>query len=202
MAPLHCINLPPKEKVTLLAFARRSIEHGLNTNQPLEVERSGLSGALSERCGNFVTLTQHDVLRGCIGTIEATRDHLAQSVAVNAFHAATHDSRFRPLLAEETDRIRIEISVLSRPEPLEINTLQELLATIRPYEDGLILKHKNNHATFLPKVWEKLPDPKEFISQLMAKAGLPADYWSDSVRFHRYRAVSFSESQAEATAQA
>ena len=200
MAPLHCIDLSPHEKLELLAIARKSIEHGLKTNRPLDIARPGLPDALTERHGNFVTLIQGETLRGCIGTIEATDDHLAQSVAVNALHAATHDLRFHPLTADETELTRIEISVLSRPEPIGFTSRQELLADIRPHEDGLILKHESGRATFLPKVWEKVTGPETFVSQLMIKAGLPANYWSDSIRFYRYRAVSFAESSTEVAA--
>jgi AmmeMemoRadiSam system protein A len=196
MAPSRCIELTPDEKTQLLAMARRSIQHGLTKNQPLEIGHIRLSGPLAQRHANFVTLTQCGILRGCVGTVKATH-HLATSIAVHAFRAAFHDSRFSPLSATETDQTRIEISVLSPPEPIDAGTCKELLASLRPYEDGLLLENDGTQATFLPQVWEKAPDPQQFVKYLMTKAGLPDDYWSDSIRFHRYHTISFTEHPVE-----
>jgi len=197
MAPSYCIELTLEEKVQLLAIARRSIQHGLATHRPLKIEISRQAGTLAQELGNFVTLTQDKMLRGCVGTIKTTQC-LAQSVAINAFNAAFHDSRFSALSASEADQSRIEISVLSQPEPIGASTYGELLANLHPYDDGLILEENGHQATFLPKVWEQLPDPHRFVEQLLAKAGLSGDYWSDSIRFHRYHSMSFAELPAEA----
>jgi AmmeMemoRadiSam system protein A len=192
MAPSHFIELAREEKRQLLATARSSIQHGLTTHQPLIIEPSLLAGTLAQELGNFVTLTQDGILRGCIGSIKATHC-LAQSVAFNAFNAAFHDSRFSPLSAAEAAQTHIEISVLSKPEPIDASTCEELLSNLHPYDDGLILEEDGHQATFLPKVWEQLPDPQQFVQQLLAKAGLPGDYWSDTLRFHRYQTISFAE---------
>lgn len=199
MAPSHCIELTPGEKTQLLIIARRSITHGLTTNRPLEIECARLSAGLVQRRGNFVTLTQRGVLRGCVGIIAMTR-RLAKSVVVNAFSAAFHDSRFSPLTAAETGQTRIEISVLSQPEPIDARTRQELLTGLRTYEDGLLLENDGTQTTFLPKVWEQITDPQQFVQRLLAKAGLPGDYWSDSIRFYRYHTISFAEDSAESAA--
>jgi len=196
MAPSCCIELTPGEQAQLLVIARGSIQHGLTAGRPLEIDRTQLSGALLHEQGNFVTLTQRGILRGCIGTLETTQC-LAQSIAANAFNAAFHDTRFTPLTAAELDQTQIEISVLSRPEPMDVHTRRELLAALRPGEDGLLLKEHGHHATFLPKVWDQVPDPRQFVQHLMAKAGLPDDYWSESVRCYRYHALSFAEHPTE-----
>jgi len=196
MAPSYCIELTHEEKVQLLAIARRSIQHGLATNRPLQIERSRLVGILAKELGNFVTLTQDEMLRGCVGTIK-TAQCLAQSVAINAFNAAFHDSRFSTLSATEIDKTRIEISVLSQPEPIDASTCEELQANLHPCEDGLLMVDDGHQTTFLPKVWEQLPDPQRFVEQLMVKAGRPGDYWSDSLRFHRYQTISFTEQPAD-----
>jgi len=199
MALSYCIDLTFEQKAQLLSIARESIQHGLTAKHPLSIDHLQLSGELAELHGSFITLTKRGLLRGCVGAIEATR-RLAQSVAINAFNAAFHDRRFSPLSAKEMNQIRIEISVLSRPEPIDIRTRQELLANLRPHEDGLLLKNDGQNATFLPKVWEKLPDPQQFVTQLMTKAGLPGDYWSDSIRFYRYCTISFAEHPTKSAA--
>ena len=89
--------------------------------------------------------------------------------------------------------------MLSRPELIDIKTHHELLTKLHPHEDGLLLKDNSHNATFLPKVWEKLPDPQQFVTQLITKAGLPDDYWSDSIRFYRYCTISFAEQPAAMT---
>jgi len=201
MAPSYCIELTPDEQAQLLVIARGSIQRMLATDRPLEIDHSQVAGALTQRHGSFVTLTQNGMLRGCIGTLEATC-RLAQSVATNAINAAFRDSRFAPLLAAELELTRIEISVLSRPEPMDVNTRQELLGTLQPNKDGLLLKEHGHHATFLPKVWDQVPDPQQFVRHLMAKAGLPGDYWSESVRFYRYHTLSFAEHPTESAERA
>jgi len=199
MAHSYCIELTPDERAQLLVIARSSIAHGLITNQPLEIEHARLTGTLMQRHGSFVTLTQSGTLRGCVGDLKGAGP-LAQNIAVTAFSAAIHDTRFAPLSAVEIDRTRIEISVLSKLEPMEARTYSELLAQLRPLEDGLLVEDGHRRATLLPKVWERLSDPQQFVGQLMAKAGLPEGYWSDSIRFSRYTAICFAEHTEEAEA--
>ena len=192
MAPLSCIECTPEERAYLLSIARRSIRHGLRTDQPLTVAADAWPGAPDAEYGNFVTLMLADRLRGCIGSIEPTQP-LAPSVAAHAFNAAFHDPRFPPLTGTELARTRIEISVLSTPEPVAAPTRAALAAELRPGEDGLLLTDGSHHATFLPKVWEQLPEPEQFIAHLRTKAGLSADGWSDTIRCFRYCTTSFAE---------
>lgn len=188
MAPLSCIELTRDEKAQLLIIAWESIEQGLDTNQPLDLDSSQLSGNLAATFGSFVTLTQRGLLRGCVGSIEAMHP-LAQGVAVAAFKAAYRDHRFPKLSNAEIEHTQLEISVLSQPEAIAASTDAELLAKLRPYEDGLLVECDGHRATFLPKVWKKLADPEQFVRQLKAKAGLPDDYWSNSIRFYRYHTI-------------
>ncbi len=192
MAPSSCIDISESEQGLLLGIARRSIESGLAGGSSSQPGNGNLAGSLSIRLGAFVTLTRYKVLRGCVGSLEST-DPLAQAVANSAFKAAFSDSRFTPLEAVEIEDIRIEISVLSKLEPLAAVSRADLLDRLRPGEDGLLLQDCGHRATFLPGVWDKISDPEEFLGQLLVKAGLSGDYWSESISFKRYQALSFGE---------
>jgi AmmeMemoRadiSam system protein A len=194
MALSHCIELRPDEERRLLGIARSSIAHGLRNRRPGEPDPASIAGALEQHLGNFVTLTKHEALRGCIGSIEPTHP-LASGIAIAAFNAAFRDHRFSPLSENEFESVRIEISVLTPPEDIGAHNNHELLAALRPGEDGLLLEDIGYRSTFLPIVWEKLSDPAEFVRHLKQKAGLPADYWSDSLRVSRYRTISFAETE-------
>lgn len=192
MAPSSCIELTNSEQTELLGLARWSIEHGAATGEPLAPDTAQLSGQLAETLASFVTLTQQGELRGCVGSIDALHA-LGQSVALAAFSAAFRDHRFAPLPTSELAMTQIEIAVLSQPAPIEAGSHDELLAALRPGEDGVIVECNGQRATFLPKVWQQLPDADDFVRRLVHKAELPDDYWSESVRFHRYRTLSFSD---------
>ena len=192
MAPSLSIKLRDGERELLLQIARKSIRHGLHKGDALVVALHELSDALTSRLGVFVTLTQQDTLRGCIGSMESS-EPLAQSVAESAYGAAFRDPRFPQLAAHELEQTRIEISVLSPMAAVPAADRGELLSTLRAQVDGLLLQDRNHRSTFLPKVWEQLPDPQEFLDHLLAKAGLPTNHWSSTIQFYRYRTVSFSE---------
>jgi AmmeMemoRadiSam system protein A len=145
---------------------------------------------LQEERATFVTLTLGGNLRGCIGMLEACRP-LAEDVAENARAAAFGDPRFEPLSIEEFENLEIHISVLSPPEELEFESEAELLQQIRPGVDGLILQDCGRRGTFLPSVWEDLPERELFLMHLKMKAGLPGSHWSDTLRVHRYTAEYF-----------
>lgn len=149
-------------------------------------------GWLDAPAATFVTLTRQGRLRGCIGSLEAHRP-LAQDLAHNARAAAFHDPRFPPLVEEELEHIRIEVSLLSRPEPLPYVDEADALAQLRPGIDGVILQTGSRQATFLPQVWQQLPRPADFIAHLKQKAGLRADAWPDDLLLSRYTVEQFSE---------
>ncbi len=184
--------LSPQEKAIALKLAKESIRYGLESGKPLLVDISSLPENLQHTRASFVTLHKHGQLRGCIGSIIPTRP-LALDISHNAFAAAFQDPRFPPVQADELDDLNIEISVLSMPEPLEFTSETDLLEKIRPGIDGLILKEGPYSGTFLPSVWEQIPDKREFLRQLKRKAGLPADYWSPTIRVFRYTTDSFSQ---------
>jgi AmmeMemoRadiSam system protein A len=128
------------------------------------------------RCGTFVTLKINHRLRGCIGSLSANAS-LAEGVRDNVLNAAFHDPRFSPLTATELDAVQIEVSVLSEPAALDYTDAGDLLSKLKPGIDGVILKKGYASATFLPQVWEQLPQPEAFLSNLCMKAGLSADRW-------------------------
>ncbi len=180
-----------EDKNTLVDIARRSIEHGLEHDEALATRADDFTAELAAPGASFVTLKLDGGLRGCIGSLSAQRP-LVVDVAENAFAAAFRDPRFPRLTAAEFERLSIEISKLSVPHPLRFATETELLEQLRPREDGLILCEGNRRATFLPSVWEQLDQPQEFLRRLKVKAGLPADYWSDTLRLQRYTTESWS----------
>ena len=184
-------SLSPEQRATLLDVARKSILHGLNAGSSLTVDPQDYDESLRLPRATFVTLNIGDQLRGCIGHLQAIQS-LVQDVAENAWAAAFRDPRFTPLSAEEYPELDIHISVLSPAEQMNFSSQEELLSQIRPGEDGLILEDGNHRGTFLPSVWESLPEKHEFLAHLKLKAGLPVDHWSDSVRVSRYTTESFS----------
>lgn len=189
--------LNDRQRTELLRIARAAIAEGLATGREPRIDLSGIEPALREPGATFVTLKEDGRLRGCIGTLEAHRP-LVQDVASNAYAAAFRDPRFPPLGPSELDRIDISISLLSQPEPLPVNSEQELLEKLQPGRDGLVLEDGPYRATFLPAVWRELPDPAQFVAHLKRKAGLPSDHWSDSLRFERYFSEEWGEEEETA----
>lgn len=177
--------LSETDRTALRALARASIRHGLQQGRALAVDARTLSPALQATGASFVTLEIAGEMRGCIGTLEARRP-LAEDVAANAFAAAFRDSRFPPLSAHEESRLDIHVSVLSAPEPMAVRDEADLLRQLRPGIDGLVLEDGARRGTFLPSVWEQLPDPRDFLAHLKRKAGLPPGHWSPTLRVSRY----------------
>jgi AmmeMemoRadiSam system protein A len=141
---------------------------------------------------SFVTLTQGGELRGCIGSLEAHRP-LGEDVSHNARAAAFSDPRFAPLTADELARTRIEVSLLSTPKQLAFADHADLIAKLRPREDGLILEFGGARGTFLPQVWDSLPDPEQFVAELKRKAGLPSSLSTARCRIQRYHVLKWKE---------
>lgn len=177
---------------TLLAIARASIQHGLDVGEPLPVDLDEVADALGRPAASFVTLQLDGALRGCIGSFEAYRP-LASDVSHNAYAAAFRDPRFPPLSPAELSGLELQLSLLGPPVPLEVANETELLATLRPGVDGLILEDGGRRALFLPQVWQQLPDPVDFVTHLKRKAGLPSDHWSPGVRCWRFVVVEVVE---------
>jgi len=172
----------PEQRLTetdrsfLLALARQSIENFANgTSVPL-LDLNALSTLLREKGACFVTLTYQGYLRGCVGALEPYQS-LAEDVREHAVAAAFQDYRFPPVQANEIRDIEIEISYLTPPKILNYDNPAELPEILRPNIDGVVVRDGMRRATFLPQVWEKIPDPVEFLEQLCMKMGAPADLW-------------------------
>jgi AmmeMemoRadiSam system protein A len=171
----------------LIDLARRAIAQGVRTGNPLAVDPEEFPPALRAKHASFVTLRRQGQLRGCIGTLEGD-DPLVVGVAENAFKAAFRDPRFPPLDEGDLPEVDIHISILSPLERVEVRSESDLLAKLRPGIDGVVLQEGVHRGTFLPSVWEELPDAAQFVRQLKRKAGLPAEYWSDALEVWRYTA--------------
>jgi AmmeMemoRadiSam system protein A len=178
-------SLTKDQQQQLLTLAKNAIQHGLSTGKPLKLDLADFPAELTVQRATFVTLEKHGQLRGCIGILTAMRP-LAEDIAENAFSAAFKDPRFPPLSTHELADLTIHLSILSPSEPMIFSSEQDLLTQIQPTIDGLILQEGNRRATFLPSVWEQLPEAKQFLRHLKQKAGLAPDYWSNTVKIYRY----------------
>lgn len=147
---------------------------------------------LNEPGATFVTLTQGGELRGCIGSLQAYRS-LAEDVRENAIAAAFRDPRFEPLLRHEWAYTECDISLLSPASALACGDENEALAQLRPGVDGVILEYGRYRSTFLPQVWEQLPQPHEFMAHLKHKAGLPVAFWAQGIKVSRYTVTKWRE---------
>jgi uncharacterized protein len=176
----------------LMEVAWRSIRHGLQRQSPLRTDPLDYPEALRVERACFVTLNRNNQLRGCIGHLDAYQP-LVVDVAENAFAAAFHDPRFPPLTEPELQHLELHISILTPSEPMLFESEEDLLRQIRPGIDGLILQEGRHRGTFLPSVWESLPDARDFLTHLKQKAGLPPHYWSDNLEVYRYETESFPE---------
>jgi len=185
--------LTEEEGRYLLSFARKTIEQKIfNLGAQLELESLD-SNTFSEKRGTFVTLTIDSGLRGCIGNI-VPQESLLDGVKANAINAAFRDPRFEPLSEKEWEKVKIEISILTDPKPLDYSNRRDLLEKMKPGSDGVILKKGYNQATFLPQVWEQLPEKKEFLTHLCLKAGLDGNEWEKGkLEVSTYQAQAFEE---------
>ena len=179
---------PTDAGTVLLPIARAAIAGALGRH--LVTDES--APWLQEPGACFVTLIQHGRLRGCIGSLEARRS-LLDDVKANAQAAAFHDSRFSPLTAPELEGTEVEVSLLSALEPMTFDSEAGALAQLRPGIDGVLLEYGRHRSTFLPQVWEQLPQATQFIAHLKSKAGLPAGFWHKDVRLQRYTVSKWSE---------
>jgi AmmeMemoRadiSam system protein A len=195
MALLPSADYDREARRTLLGIARDAIRIGLERSGVAQassvVDLGGLPPELLEPRATFVTLTQTGSLRGCTGSLEAVRP-LALDVMENACHSAFRDPRFPPVQLGELNGLRIELSVLSPLQPLPVSSEAELLERLEP-SMGLVIEEGHRRGTFLPKVWESLPDPRMFLDELKAKAGFPPGYWSGAVEVFCYRTQTFAE---------
>jgi AmmeMemoRadiSam system protein A len=179
----------------LLKLARKSIEYYLTYRSILPIDERDIPfDNLKRKGASFVTIeTKYGNLRGCIGSIIPYRP-LYEDVIHNAVSAAVSDPRFPPLTLEELPNVKIKVSVLTYPKPLIYKDWKDLLEKLKPFEDGVIIKYKNHSATFLPDVWEEIPEKELFLSHLCLKAGLPPDFWKTGLlEVYTYKTIRFSE---------
>jgi AmmeMemoRadiSam system protein B/AmmeMemoRadiSam system protein A len=176
---------------TMLQVARDAIMQALIGNKEIKLQLNLFPTELLEKKGSFVTININDRLRGCIGSLSPQRP-LILDIIHNAQAAAFRDPRFKPLTVEEFKQIDIHISVLTEARQMNVNSRAELIAQLQPGEDGIILKEKGKSATYLPSVWEKLPQAETFISELRRKAGLDPNGWDESTEVLRYHTIEFS----------
>lgn len=184
----------------LLALARETLRESFKEsgNRAASLMTDLDKGPFREKQGVFVTLEKKGGLRGCIGTIEPVKPIL-DAVVDNARHAAFHDTRFNPLTPDELKDVTIEISILTPPRKLNYNSAQDLVQRLRPGVDGVILARGGRRATFLPQVWDQLPTPESFLSQLCLKAGLSSRSWkSGDLEISIYQVRSFAEDERSA----
>jgi AmmeMemoRadiSam system protein A len=176
----------------LVAIAREAIGEALGVG----ILRERGEPWLAHPAATFVTLRLGESLRGCIGSIDPRRA-LGDDVAANAHAAAFSDPRFEPLTVQEFEVVRIEVSLLSPRTPLAAQSEAEAVAVLRPGVDGVYLEYQGQSATFLPQVWETLPDPIDFLAALRGKARLPARFWDPAIRLTRYTVEKFGDALAD-----
>ncbi len=172
------MSLSPEEREYLLNLARDSITYAAKDQDLPAVDLEAVSPNLRRDGASFVTLNKYGRLRGCIGSLEARRP-LVIDVQRNAVDAALRDPRFPPVRPDEVDDLSIEISVLGLPEPVDYDDAESLFDKLRPGVDGVVIERGWHRATFLPQVWEKLPDERQFLERLCLKAGLRPDAYRD-----------------------
>ncbi len=190
-------HLSEAERAMLLKLARQAIDTAVRGKGLLPLNMDALPARLRQPGATFVTLTQRGYLRGCIGALEPQQP-LAEDVREHAIGAALHDFRFPPVQPEEVEELHIEISRLTLPKDLTYETPQQLLDSLRPGVDGVILRDGARRATFLPQVWEKIPDPEEFLDHLCQKMGVSHDLWRrKKLRVQVYQVEEFHEADEE-----
>ena len=182
--------LDEDDQRVLLDIARHAVERWVRDRQHIEWTAFELTEAVRGIGGSFVTVRTYGQLRGCIGSLEARRP-LAVDVCENAYAAAFRAPRFAVLTAPELDKLDLSISVLTPSRAMQFESEQDLIRQLRPGVDGLILTDAGRRGTFLPSVWEQLPEATDFLRHLKLKAGLPADHWSDGLRVERYTTISW-----------
>jgi len=174
-----------EEKNSLLEQVTISIEYGLKNQNQINVDKTHFSKKLVENRACFVTLHLKNNLRGCIGSLNASKP-LIEDVNFNAYAAAFEDPRFPRLTKDEFINISTEISVLSIPEEIIFTSENDLLSKLRIGIDGIVFEYGSYRATYLPTVWSSLPTPKLFLNSLKEKSGLNSSFWSKDVRCYRY----------------
>ena len=169
-------DLTQEEKQFLLHLARQVLERAVRREKLPPLELESLSPCLQAEGASFVTLTKGGELRGCVGALEPYQP-LAEDVREHTVAAALEDFRFPPVQPDELPQIEVEVSRLTRPVPLTYDGPEDLLAKLQPGLDGVVIRDGFRRATFLPQVWDKIPDKVDFLDQLCWKMGAEPDLW-------------------------
>ncbi len=177
--------LSASHRRVLLEVARRSVEHGVRERRPLPVDPGAHAPELRRHRASFVTLCVDGSLRGCTGRIEASQP-LVVDVAESAGKSTFADPRFSAVSERELSQLEIHISVLSALERLAVESEEDLVRTLRPKVDGLVLREGALQSTFLPSVWDSIAEAREFVRELKRKAGLSPQHWSPALECFRY----------------
>jgi AmmeMemoRadiSam system protein A len=186
------VTLTATEERTLLDSALGAIEQVLTTGAFVEPDVRGVGGVLAEPGATFVTLARDGALLGCIGTLSAYRP-LMVDAAHHAVAAAFSDPRLPPISTADYRRMDLKVSVLSPPEPVAVRGLMHLASVVEPGRDGVLVESRHGHATFLPSVWEQLPDVDDFLDALWRKAGWQPRTWPTDLRASIYRTVEIGD---------
>lgn len=177
----------PEAVDALFALADLGVREGLAGRPAPVVDPASLDPALRQHRGVFVTLEVAGQLNGCIGTVEAVQP-VGAAVARLAWAAAFDDFRLPALTASEYPDLVYKLSLMTRLEEIPAASEGDVISSLRPGVDGLVIRHGAANATFLPAVWAKVPDPLDFLRHLEAKAGLRPGHWPEGMRAWRYQA--------------
>lgn len=186
------MRLDERDGRELLALARECIDEALKLHARPAFPGGARPPSQLQVRSAFVTLRIGQHLRGCCGSIEATLP-LAEEVWNDAWASAFRDPRFPPLSPTEWPGTHLHLSVLESPRPIDVSSEEALIERLRPGIDGVVLHRNGNRATFLPSVWEQLPNPREFVRQLKAKAGWPESFWAPDIEVAIYGVEEFGE---------
>jgi len=186
--------LSSKDKKYLLQLAQRTLQKYFQEGKRIKLETEDLSPSLKEKKGVFVTLEENGQLRGCIGNLRPDKA-IYQAVIDNSLASALFDPRFPSVTASELPAIKIEVSILSPLERLaSFNSSQQLLDYLEKNKPGLLIKKGNQQATFLPQVWEELPEAKSFLQHLCQKAGMDSQEWKKmDLEIYEYKVEKFKQ---------
>jgi AmmeMemoRadiSam system protein A len=183
--------LTQQEQAILLDFAFQTVKATAEGKETPDVNLDQVPARLRSPAATFVTLSLDGVLRGCIGTTQPQLP-MVQDVLERARSAASRDPRFPPIKPDEVAQLEIEISVLTPPQPLQFSSAKQLLESLQPGIDGVIIQKGVHRATFLPQVWERIDDPRTFLELLCQKASLHRDAWhSEEIQVATYQVESF-----------
>jgi AmmeMemoRadiSam system protein B/AmmeMemoRadiSam system protein A len=191
--------LGPAEQSGLLDLAKRAVAARAKSTTTVQPDPSLLARypRLRTRRGAFVTLRKNGALRGCIGTLVPT-EPLASDVAANAARATSEDPRFSPVQPDELPSLRLSISVLEPARPMPPEPPDQLLQKLGRGHPGVVLSFNGRRSTYLPEVWDEIPEPETFLTTLCRKQGSPSSCWREpAARYETYGSQYFGEPGAK-----